>query len=427
MNSVFWHHLSVEETVEKLNTSIDGLASTAAANRLARTGHNEIVRRKPIAPWRLLVKQFANFFVIVLLFAAVLAYAISFLPNEEGRRLTAFFILGIVALTILLSFFEEYRAQKELEALDRLLVFKTVVKRDGAPKQINADKVVPGDVLVLTQGQKVPADARVIEATGLRVDESALTGESVGVDKAPEPVASDAPLAERRSMVFGSTYITQGSGLAVAVRTGMQTEVGQIAATLQQMAERPTPFQVEVQKMARQMTIIVGSLAVIIAGGLLFVLHEPPIDVALNTLSLAIATIPESLPIVLTFALALGARQMAARRAVVRRLSVVESLGSVAPSAPIKRARSREPDDRAARVGRWPLIDLTYHGGRSDQRKCCGGVLCNAATSRRRALQFIGDPVGTAMLRRAIHRPDSNMSEHPIRRWARFRSTPSGR
>ncbi len=130
-------------------------------------------------------------------------------------------------------------------------------------------------------------------------------------------------------MVFGSTFITHGTGLAVAVRTGMQTEVGRIAATLEQMAERPTPFQVEVQRMARQMTAIVATLAAVVAVILLFALREPPVDVAVNTLSLAVATIPESLPIVLTFALALGAHHMAARQAVVRRLSVVESLGSV--------------------------------------------------------------------------------------------------
>src|SRR5512137_1822699 len=115
-----WYHLGVEETLDRLQTRSDGLTSAGAAARLARVGRNEIVRRKAIAPWHLLVKQFANFFVIVLLFAAALAYAISFLPNEDNRRLTAFFILGIVVLTVLLSFFEEYRAQKELEALDKL-------------------------------------------------------------------------------------------------------------------------------------------------------------------------------------------------------------------------------------------------------------------------------------------------------------------
>jgi Ca2+-transporting ATPase len=405
MTSNNWHHLEVAATLNQLQTSADGLTSSEAARRLARTGRNEIARRKPIAAWRLLLKQFANFFVIILLFAAALAFAISALPNEESRRLTSFFILGIVALTVLLSFFEEYRAQKELEALDRLLVFKAVVKRDGAPQQIEASAVVPGDVLVLAHGQKVPADARVIQANGLRADESALTGESVGVDKAPEPVASDAPLAERRSMIFGSTYITQGSGLAVAVRTGMQTEVGQIAATLEQMAERPTPFQIEVQKMARQMTIIVGSLAVIIAVVLLFALHEPPIDVALNTLSLAIATIPESLPIVLTFALALGARQMAARRAVVRRLAVVESLGSVDTVCTDKTGTLTQNMMTVQRVlAGGQLIDLKQiaTGAVDSPEVLRAGVLCNAGTIvQNGSINFIGDPVDTALLHAA--------------------------
>jgi Ca2+-transporting ATPase len=242
-----WHDKSVAEVLGQLDSCSDGLMATEAADRLVRFGRNEITRRKPISPLHLLLKQFANYFILVLLFAAGLAYAVSFLPNESGRRLTAFFILGIVALSVILSFFEEYRAQKELEALDKLLVFKTTVLRDGTHREIDAAEVVPGDILVLTHGQKIPADARVIEAHSLRTDESALTGESVGVDKSPEPVAADAPLAERTSMVYGSTFITQGSGLAVAVRTGMATEVGQIAATLQQMAERPTPFQQEVQ------------------------------------------------------------------------------------------------------------------------------------------------------------------------------------
>ncbi len=400
-----WYALRVEDTFELLRSSRDGLTTAEAAARLQQNGHNNIARHRSISPWRLFIKQFANFFVIVLLFAAALAFAISFLPNEESRRLTALFILAIVALTVTLSFFEEFRSQKELEALDRLLVFKTLVKRDGRPQQIDASEIVLGDVLRLSQGEKVPADARVIESRGLRVDESALTGESVGVDKAPEPVAPDTPLAERHSLVFGSTYITQGSGLAIVVRTGMQTEVGQIAATLQQMAERPTPFQIEVNKMARQMTFIVGSLAVVIAAVLLFMLHEPPIDVALNTLSLAIATIPESLPIVLTFALALGARQMAARRAVVRRLAVVESLGSVDTICTDKTGTLTQNQMTVQRVlADGQLLDLaSVSGGTGDAAEVLrAGILCNAASwGDGETPTFIGDPVDTAMRRAA--------------------------
>jgi Ca2+-transporting ATPase len=405
MEATQWHTLSIDDTLEQLDTGTKGLTSAEAGERLARFGRNEITRRKPVSSVRLFLKQFANFFVVVLLFAAALAYAVSFLPGESGRRLTAFFILGIIALSVILSFFEEYRAQKELEALDRLLVFKAAVIRDGIRRQVNANEVVPGDSLVLSHGNKVPADARLMEAHSLRADESALTGESVGVDKSPEPVASDAPLAERTSMVFASTYITHGTGTAVAIRTGMTTEVGQIATMLEQMAERPTPFQVEVQKMARQMTIIVGSLAVVVAAILLFVLHEPPVDVALNTLSLAVATIPESLPIVLTFALALGAHQMAARRAVVRRLSVVESLGSVDTICTDKTGTLTQNMMTVQRLftdGQVVPAPQEQVNDDTQTQVLRAGVLCNEATIEDgESIKIIGDPVDTAMLRAA--------------------------
>lgn len=400
-----WHSMSVGEVIKSVDANPNGLTTTVATERVERFGRNEIARRKPASPLRLLFKQFANYFILVLLFAAALAFTVSFLPGEINRRLTAFFILAIIVLSVALSFFEEYRAQKELEALDKLLVFKTTVLRDGIHREISAAEVVPGDILVLTHGQKVPADARVIEAHSLRTDESALTGESVGVDKSPAPVEVDAPLAERTSMVYGSTFITHGNGLAVTVQTGMATEVGQIAAMLQQMAERPTPFQQEVQKMARQMTFIVAVLAIIVAVILLFVLHEPLVDVALNTLSLAVATIPESLPIVLTFALALGAREMADRNAVIRRLSVVESLGSVDTICTDKTGtltQNRMTLQRlyaGSQIWGTPQDTLKQKGLENLLR---AAVLCNEATLEDGSEpNIIGDPVDTALYRAA--------------------------
>ena len=304
-----------------------------------------------------------------------------------------------------LSFFEEYRAQKELEALDRLLVFKTTVMRAGSILKIEAAEVVPGDILVLSHGQKIPADARLMEAHSLRTDESALTGESVGVDKSPEPVPAEAVLAERTDMVYASTYITHGSGLGVAISTGMITEVGQIAETLGLMAERPTPFQVEVQKMARQMTVIVACLAAVVAGILLLVLHEPPVDVALNTLSLAIATIPESLPIVLTFALALGARQMARRKAVVRRLSVVESLGSVDTICTDKTGTLTENLMTLQRLyvnGRLVQETKDMRENPAALELLRDGILCNEASlDNANNGEIQGDPVDTALVKAA--------------------------
>jgi Ca2+-transporting ATPase len=401
-----WHHLVFSDVIAQLGTRLEGLTEKEATNLLAHSGRNEIIRRKPINPWKLLLKQFVNYFIFVLLFAAILAFVVSYLPGESGRRLTAYFILGIIVVSVALSFFEEYRAQKELEALDRLLVFKTTVLRAGVSQQIDTAEVVPGDILVLTHGQKVPADARLIEAHSLRTDESALTGESVGVDKSPEPAAPDAALAERTSMVYASTYITHGTGQAVAVSTGMATEVGQIAGTLGEMAERPTPFQVEVQKMARQMTVIVASLAAVVAIILLFLLYEPPVDVALNTLSLAIATIPESLPIVLTFALALGARQMARRNAVVRRLSVVESLGSVDTICTDKTGTLTQNMMTVQRLyvgGQMVDISQGIKENHAALELLRAAILCNEATVSNGADSDIhGDPVDTALVKAAL-------------------------
>jgi len=405
METPAWHNLGLLEIYQQLGTRPEGLTDSEATVRLQQHGRNEILRRKLASPWKLFFKQFANYFILVLLFAAVLAFAVSFLPGEIGHRLTGWFILGIVVLSVALSFFEEYRSQKELEALDRLLVFKTIVLRAGSPRQVDAAEVVPGDILMLSQGQKIPADARLVEVHSLRADESPLTGESVGVDKSPEPVSTDAPLAERTSMVFASTYVTHGTGTAVAVRTGMATEVGLIAGALGQMVERPTPFQVEVQKMARQMTIIVASLAAVVAVVLLYLLREPPLDVALNTLSLAIATIPESLPIVLTFALALGARQMARRNAVVRRLSVVESLGSVDTICTDKTGTLTQNlmTLQQIYVG-GGLVDLSQDLQRNSAAidLLRAGILCNEATLADGTGDTIqGDPVDTALVKAA--------------------------
>jgi P-type Ca2+ transporter type 2C len=405
MTTPAWHSLGIPETFERLETGAEGLSDAEVADRLAR-GRNEITRRKPVNPWRLLIKQFANFFILVLLFAAILALVVSFFPGESGRRLTAYFILGIILLSVSLSFFEEFRAQKELEALDKLLVFKATILRNGVHQQIDAAEVVPGDILLLVQGQKVPADARLIEVHDLRTDEAALTGESLGVDKSLEAVPAEAPLAERTSMVYGSTYVTYGNGLAVAVATGMATEVGQIASSLEQMAGRPTPFQVEVQKMARQVTIIVAILAVIVASILLFLLHEPPVDVALNTLSLAIATIPESLPIVLTFALALGARQMALRKAVVRRLAVVESLGSVDTICTDKTGTLTQNQMTLQRLyvqGQVVKVPEAVHENPAALELLRYSILCNEATLVSGAsLEVQGDPVDKALVNAGV-------------------------
>jgi Ca2+-transporting ATPase len=400
-----WHSLGVEQVFEELDSCPEGLAQRVVADRMKRWGANQLQARKPVSPIKIFLKQFANYFILVLLFAAVLAYSVSFMPGQSDRKLTAYFILGIIFLSVLLSFFEEYRSQRELEALNQLLMFHTHVLREGIRQEIDASQVVPGDVLVLSQGQKVPADARLFEAYSLRADESTLTGESLGVDKSIEPLPADTPLAERSCMVYGSTFITHGSGLALVVSTGSASEVGKIATSLGIMSERPTPFQVEVQKMARQMTIIIGLLAAMVAFVLYFVLHEPLVDVALNTLSLAVATIPESLPIVLTFALALGARQMAREGAVVRNLSVVESLGSVDTICTDKTGTLTQNRMAVQQLFAGErLVDLSdgFVADKATLNLLEGAILCNEATlTLEPELKILGDPVDTALLKAA--------------------------
>jgi len=424
-----WHSVSIEEAFAQLHAHKQGLSESEAAERLDRWGSNLLQTRKPVSPFKLFIKQFANYFILVLLFAAGLAYGVSYMPGQSDRRLTAYFILGIIFLSVLLSFFEEYRAQRDLDALARLLVFRTAVLRQGVKQEIDASQVVPGDVLVLSQGQRVPADERLFEVSSLRVDESTLTGESIGVDKSAEPVDAITSLAERTCMVYSSTFVTHGSGLALVVNTGDASEVGQIATTLSSMAERPTPFQVEVHKMARQMTLIIGVLAIAVALILYFVLHEPLVDVALNTLSLAIATIPESLPIVLTFALALGARQMAREGAVVRNLSVVESLGSVDTICTDKTGTLTQNRMEVKQV----YIDgqlVTLTGGDSRNGAVHGllqaAILCNEATfDGGDTPTFLGDPVDTALLQAAWKSGlniDQIRTSHPLLKMIPFSS-----
>ncbi|OGN91421.1 MAG: hypothetical protein A2Y88_05515 [Chloroflexi bacterium RBG_13_48_10] len=416
-----WHNLNLEGVFKQLSSNMAGLTETDAADRLKRWGSNQLQPPRLISPIRLFLKQFVNYFILVLLFAAGLAYGVSFMPDQAERRLTAYFILVIILLSVLLSFFEEYRSQRELEALGRLLVFRTTVLRDGVNKEIDAANVVPGDVMVLAQGGKVPADGRIFEAHSLRADESALTGESLGVDKATDSRAVDTPLADRSNMVYGSTFITHGSGLAVVVSTGSNTEVGQIAVTLGSMSVRPTPFQLEVNKMARQMTVIVSILTVIVAFILYFILNEPLLDVLLNTLSLAVATIPASLPIVLTFALALGARQMAHEGAVVRNLSVVESLGSVDTICTDKTGTLTQNQMVVKQL--YTGGDLVNLSGEINQdgdihKLLSAAVLCNEATIEDGAnLKILGDPVDTALLKAAQQVGldiDQIRTDHPL-------------
>ncbi len=325
--NVKWHTLSSEEVLRLLDSSRKGLSKEEAKKRLQIYGYNEIEEKKKKTTFSIFLAQFKSFLVGILLFAIVFSLIMK-------DYIDAGAIATILLLNAVLGTFQEYRAEKSLEALKRLAAPKAKVIREGLEITVPARELVPGDIVVLRVGDKVPADCRLIESYNLRVDESILTGESVPVEKDPSIILDEEiPLPERKNMVYSSTTVSYGHGLGVVVATGMQTEVGKIAEMLKEEEERATPLQERLDRFGKKLGLFILVLCAIVAiseiieyGGLhsLRVLE----DAILTSISLAVSAVPEGLPAVVTVTLAMGMRRMARRKAIVRRLAAVETLGS---------------------------------------------------------------------------------------------------
>jgi len=316
-----WHALSQEEVFERLRTTPLGLSEDEARRRLEVWGPNRIEEEKRISPLRLFLNQFLNPLTGLLLFATALSVAI-------GETLDALVIVILVLAGAVLGFYQEYRAERALEALKKMASPLATVIREGEVKTVRSEEVVPGDVLVLNAGDRVAADARVFEAVNLRVDESMLTGESTPVDKIAEAIEADAPLAERVNMVFAGTVVVYGKGKAVVVATGKNTELGKVAESLQEVKAEKTPLEKQLDALGRNLLVLMLVVAsvVSIVGMFFWGLH--PLELLLWAVSLAVAAVPEALPVVVTGSLAIGVYKMAKRNAIVKRLPAVETLGS---------------------------------------------------------------------------------------------------
>ena len=318
-----WHCLTVAETVAGAGTSLHaGLTAAQAADRLARHGANAIPDAKRRSVWRMLLDQFTDFMIIVLMVAAAIAGAI----GEPGDAIA---ILAIVLLNGIIGFVQEYRAEHAMAALKKLAATSAKVVRDGALGVIPAATLVPGDLVVLEAGDAVPADLRMVEAVALRTEEAALTGESVPVEKSVAALADPAlAVSDRRNMAYKGTVASYGRGRGIVVATGMKTELGGIAALLSTDGEARTPLQRRVARFGRILAIAALVICVFVfAFGLLR--GEPPLLMFLTAVSLAVAAIPEALPAVVTITLALGAYKLVRQNALIRRLPAVETLGSV--------------------------------------------------------------------------------------------------
>ena len=316
-----WHRLSTDSVLAHLQSAPDGLTAGEAGRRLAAHGANELHAGERVSPWSVLLDQGKNPLIAILVVATVLS---AFL----GHAIEAIAIGVIVLFAVLLGFVQEYRAERALEALREMAAPSATVVRDGGELAVAARDLVPGDVIRLRPGDRVPADGRLIEAVNLRVDEAALTGESVPVDKQTEPIAGDAiPLGDRKNMVYGGTAVTYGRGGAVVVATAMRTEFGQIAQMLQTVETQKTPLQIHLDRLGRNLGVA-ALVVVLVIVGLGLMRGQPFLEMFIFGIALAVAVVPEALPAVVTISLALGVQRMVKRHALVRRLPAVEALGS---------------------------------------------------------------------------------------------------
>ncbi len=316
-----WHSLEPQQIFDKLNSSKQGLSESEAQKRLLRHGKNEITEGKKISSMNIFFEQFKDTLILMLVIAAVISLAI-------GHRIDAYLILTIVMANGVFGFMQDWKAEKSIEALKQMSSPIAVVNREGKKKKVDSKLLVPGDIIFLTQGDVVTADARIIEQQGMKVDESALTGESEAVGKKECTLERSSDLVERTNMVYQQTNVVKGRGKAIVVSTGMNTQIGEIASELQKVEDKETLFQKETNKLGTSL----GTLVIVICTILVPILYfrgMEPVTAFLTAIALAVAAVPEGLPAIVTLTMALGTRNMLGRNALVRRMSVVESLGSI--------------------------------------------------------------------------------------------------
>jgi Ca2+-transporting ATPase len=314
-----WHRVTAEEVLRSLGSTGKGLSGAEARHRLGQYGFNEIKEKKRASPLLIFLGQFKDLFIIILLAAVVLSLVL-------GEVADSIVILVIVLFATVLGFLQEYRAERSLAALKKMAAPIASVERNGQIQEIPARELVPGDIIFIKTGDRIPADCRLVEAVNLKIEEASLTGESVPVEKQTVPIAAAAALGDRRNMAYAATTAVYGRGRGAVVATGMATEFGQIAEMLQEVEKRATPLQKNLDLMAKW--IAVGAVGLILPLVILGVLRgHKLLEMIVWGVSLAVAAVPEALAAVVTIGLALGVQRMVKRHALVRKLPAVETLG----------------------------------------------------------------------------------------------------
>jgi len=331
-----WHSIEVEETIRALQSGPKGLSGEEARLRLHKFGYNEIKKRKRASPLQIFLAQFTNIFVIMLLVAIIISVIMGWYEVQAAAEphvtiesyVDALAIGAIVVLNAVVGFFQEYRSEKAMEAMEKLTAPRARVFRDVKDVMIPAKEVVPGDILLLETGDHIAADGRLLEAVNLSTDEAILTGESNPISKNTSVFTAETPVADRKNMVFMGTHVTYGRGKAIVTSTGMNTQFGKIAEMVQMVEKEEIPLRLKLDRFAKKLGVIVVAASIIIILLDLIRIGRIEIEIFMTSVALTVSAVPEGLPAIVTVTLALGARELAKRNAVIRRLASVETLGS---------------------------------------------------------------------------------------------------
>lgn len=317
-----YHSLSIEEVIRKQKSDKNGLSIKEAKFRLERDGLNEIIEKKKFTHLLALLRQFKSLFVYILILAAVISYLI-------GHILDVYVIGVVLFINASIGFFQDYKAEKAVSALKKMVVTFTKVYRNGELQQINSKEIVVGDVILLEEGDKIPADARIIDSKNLKTNESSLTGESLPIDKTEKQLAEKTILADRRNMVYFGTFVASGTAKAIIVSTGKNTVIGKLALSIEKIKTRKYHFHEKTDKLAMQMGVIAfaGAFLTFLIGFFLRDLEFT--EIFIFTISSLVSGIPEGLVAVLTITLSIGALRMSRRKAIIRNLPAIETLGVV--------------------------------------------------------------------------------------------------
>tara|TARA_Y100000310_G_scaffold288212_1_gene313654 strand:+ start:154 stop:2736 length:2583 start_codon:yes stop_codon:yes gene_type:complete len=384
-----YHTFSRKEVIEELDSSIEGLSKGEVSNRLKKYGFNKLKKVKRFNALKVFLEQFKSFLIIILIFAAILSIFMKSVIDSV-------IIFAILLINAGIGFFQEYKAEKAIEELKKLMVPKTRVFRNGKVMNINSYEVVPGDILVLREGDKIVADARILKLDGLKVNEAALTGESVPENKIHSKISDSLPLVDRVNMVYQGTQVIVGSGRAIVIATGMNTELGKISELVQKTESEKNPFKQRLDSFAKKIGIFILILSALVVG-LLILIEANVFDSLLVAVSLAVSAIPEGLPAVISLGFAFATRRMLRSKILVRKLPASETLGRTTVICTDKTGTLTEEEMRVVSI---------YSDGRLNPAKNKDlllriGVLCNKARIEKNDFDkyyFIGDPTETALI-----------------------------